>query len=142
MLVDRVSDYDAYWRDPQFRVKRPLLRGSLMQCYGDNIYHRHLRTREWLQANSMHSLEDGFNPINLEHDTKTTDRILLARRFVYWGGSGPAIPKRFRNFDGRDVCGGRGHQSTFSKELVQAFSDWLNGLNLQGVVGKPTDWPA
>src|SRR5438034_11308809 len=59
MKVAETVTYDQYWEDPRFRVKRPNLRGSLKQAYGDNIYHRNPETCGWIQENSHHSLPDG-----------------------------------------------------------------------------------
>ena len=39
MRVSEAMSYDDYWNDPRFLVKRPNLRGSLIQAFGDNIYH-------------------------------------------------------------------------------------------------------
>jgi hypothetical protein len=141
MRVSEDSDYDKYWADPRFRQKRPQLRGSKMQAFGDNIYHHNRRTGEWIQENSFHSRPNEANPINLEHDTTTSTRVLIGTEFAYFGGIGPKIPKRFRDFDGRDVCGGRGHQCRFPEKLVIEFVAWLKSLGEQGVVGSPLDWP-
>lgn len=37
MKVDEVMDFDSYWSDPRFQVKKPVLNGSLKQIYGGNI---------------------------------------------------------------------------------------------------------
>src|SRR6266851_8012960 len=47
--VAETCTYDQYWEDPRFLVKRPNLRGSLKQAYGDNIYHRNPGARGWVQ---------------------------------------------------------------------------------------------
>ena len=140
MQVDETSDYDTYWKDPRFRVKRPLLRGSKMQAFGDNIYHRDGPRGEWLQENSFHSLPDGPNPINVRHDTKTTDRVLIGKRFAYRGGIGPQIPTRYRNYNGCDVCARRGYKCRFPPKPVEEFIDWLDSLDAQGLLGRPLDW--
>ena len=72
---------------------------------------------------SHHSLHDGSaNPENVEHDTKSP-RVLVSTNFTYWGGSGPAVPAPFRDFDGEDVvCSNRGHRSQFAPDLVAAFT--------------------
>src|SRR3954447_1814943 len=58
MRVTETLSFDEFWCDERFREKRPNLHGSLMQAYGDNIYHRDGR-EHWLQENSHHSLKDG-----------------------------------------------------------------------------------
>jgi len=139
MRVDEITSFDAYWRDQRFRTKRPLLRGSKKQGYGDNIYH-HDRTGHWKQEDSFHSRPGRHHLENLEHDTKTTDRVLMGRDFAYWGGFGPKIPARFRSWKGYDICSGRGHQNRFPPELITAFIAWLRGLGKTGFLAKPLDW--
>lgn len=139
MRVDEITCYDEYWNDPRFAMKRPLLKGSRMQAFGDNIYHRD-RKGEWQQANSFHSLETGPNPKNLIHDTKTTDRVLIGRRFAYWGGEGMKIPDRLIRFEGHVLCGGRGHRCDFPPSLIRSVIAWFDYLDVQGFQGKPLEW--
>jgi hypothetical protein len=40
-------------------VKKPNLRGSKKQAFGDNIYSRNAQGNRWCQADSHHSLKDG-----------------------------------------------------------------------------------
>jgi hypothetical protein len=91
MRVTGAMTFEAYWADPRFQTKKPNLRGSKKQAFGDNIYSRSHGTRSWCQANSHHSLNDGTpNQSNIEADTKT-NRVLLSDDFVYWGGCGPPV---------------------------------------------------
>ena len=39
MEVSEVSNFQQYWEDPRFKVKRPNMYGSKKQAFGDNIYH-------------------------------------------------------------------------------------------------------
>lgn len=145
MRVDEASTFDRYWRDQRFREKRPAFNGSKKYCFGDNIYHRHSRTGEWVQANSLHRLPAQPNLQNLQQDTGTTDRVLIAREFAYWGGFGPPIPQKFRKWrDGEkdwDVCQhGQGHKNRFPSELVVEVIAWLRSLNQLGYIAKPLEW--
>ena len=63
MQVSEVLDFDTYWKDSRFFLKRPNLTGSLQVLYGDNIYH-HVGKR-WVQADSHHSDENGRLPLPL-----------------------------------------------------------------------------
>jgi len=136
MRVAEVVTYDEYWSDARFLQKRPNLRGSLKQAYGDNIYHRD-ELGHWVQANSHHSCPDGMpNEDNVQHDTRVT-RVLIAAEFTYWGGSGPQIPARFRD----DVCCERqGHKCRFPDALVNSVIAWLRSLNERGYVGSPREF--
>lgn len=140
MRISEAMSYDAYWSDKRFRRKRPNLRGSEKQAYGDNIYRRAKPTGEWKQEDSHHSLPDGSaNPLNVAHDTRI-DRVLVATQFAYWGSAALVIPAQFRDFAGADVCAVRGHKCRFSDELVAAFAIWLESLGQQGVLGPPMEW--
>lgn len=140
MQVGEVLHFDAYWNDPRFIAKRPVLNGSLKLLYGDNIYHR--VGKRWVQADSHHSLENGRpNKANIKWDTGV-DRILIATKFVYWGASAPVIPKRFRHFrkTGDDICcKARGHR-VFAEELAAAFGGWLDDQGKWGVQGEPLEF--
>jgi hypothetical protein len=140
MKVSEILTYDQYWRDPRFRQKKPNLRGSLKQGYGDNIYHRNAKTGQWIQENSHHSYQDGRpNPNNIKHDTQTPN-VLISAEFIYWGGSGPKIPARFRDYNGVDICGYRGHKCNFPPALVGAFVAWIQSLDEKGCVGDPAEF--
>lgn len=140
MQVNEVITFNDYWRDPRFAQKRPNLRGSKKQAFGDNIYHRDSEDGPWLQADSHHSLSDGtVNPRNVKHDTQTPN-VLIATDFAYFGGEGPEIPAGLRNFDGHDICAIRGHKNHFSTPHVEAFLTWLRSLGVQGYVGVPLNW--
>lgn len=140
MRVTETMSYNQYWQDPRFRCKRPNLCGSKKQAFGDNIYHRNNLHEEWQQENSHHSLESGEpNPANIANDTQT-DKVLISTDFVYWGGSGPALPQKFRNYSGIDLCANRNHKSNFPVGLEKEFIDWIHSFGQTGYVGVPNDW--
>ena len=140
MRITEVMTFNEYWEDERFRRKRPNLSGSKKQAFGDNIYFKD-NADQWHQEDSHHSYSGGApNPYNIQNDTQT-DRILLSTDFTYWGGSGPDIPPRFRNYDGFDVCAARNHKSLFPDGLVNEFVAWFQFLGAIGYAGKPLDWP-
>jgi hypothetical protein len=142
MRVTEAMSFDQYWSDPRFQKKKPNLRGSKKQAFGDNIYHHDATSRRWRQLNSHHSFPDGTpNPSNVNVDTGT-DRILLSDDFSYWGGSGPALPKQFRDYgpSHETVCAGRGHRNHFRTELVDELIEWVRSMNQSGYSGEPLDW--
>jgi len=140
MKVDEALDFNPYWNDPRFIVKRPVMNGSLKQLYGDNIYHT--VDGQWAQANSHHSLADGSpNHLNVVHDTRT-NRVLIAHRFVYYGQNTPHIPESFRPYQPTNedlCCTGIGHRR-MSSELAQAFESWLISRGEWGVKGMPLEF--
>lgn len=93
--VSEVLSFDAYWSDPRFQCKKPVMNGSQKKLFGDNIYH-HDASGTWLQDNSHHANNDGsINLDNLNRDTGTTDRVLICREFVYLGKSMFNVPEEF-----------------------------------------------
>lgn len=137
MQVHEITTYDEYWADERFRRKRPTEGRGTAHAFGDNIYHR--EKEAWLQASSFHSLPDGRpNPLNRDRDTGS-ERVLIGRRFVYFGGSGPMVPDEFRNWEGFDVCAGRAYKRHFPNGMADAVVAWAESLG-QGRLGLPADW--
>lgn len=139
MRVTEVMTFNEYWSDPRFQRKKPNLRGSKKQAFGDNIYCKR-RNSQWHQQDSHHSYKGGVpNPFNIENDTKT-DRVLISTDFAYWGGEGPKIPKKIRCNGGIDLCAGRNHKSRFPERLINNFVFWFRSLDSKGYLGVPIDW--
>jgi hypothetical protein len=140
MKVDEVMDFNTYWNDRRFLCKRPVLNGSLKQLYGDNIYHLH--NNEWVQLDSHHSLDNGQpNTRNITYDTRK-NRLLISRKFVYYGSAAIQIPEEFRSFHPTDedlCCNGRGYRIK-SHEIANAFESWLNDVGKWGVQGVPLEF--
>ena len=140
MEVSRAMTFTDYWNATRFRRKRPILRGSKKQAFGDNIYWQD-ESRYWHQADSHHSLADGrANVHNLRRDTGV-DRVLVGERYTYWGGGGPRIPAHIRSYQKYDLCAvTQGHKCRFPQPLVDQFLDWYWTLDVFGYCGRPTDW--
>jgi hypothetical protein len=140
MKVEEALGFDDYWSDRRFFCKRPVLNRSLKELYGDNIYHW-IRGR-WAQADSHHSLAAGRRNLrNVERDT-SVDRVLVSRKFVYFGSSAPVIPKSFRPYKptGEDICcPGVGHR-VMPDELARAFERWLDDRGAWGLQGFPLEF--
>lgn len=138
MKVTEILTYDQYWNDPRFYQKRPNLRGSLKQAYGDNIYHRNPKTGRWVQVDSHHSRAGGSpNQANICRDTKSQN-VLVGTEFAYWGGDGPRIPGRFRRGGGLDICCTlQGHKCIFPEEFVKEFITWIQSLGERGFIRRP-----
>ncbi|MEJ0097309.1 MAG: hypothetical protein WDM84_04410 [Bauldia sp.] len=128
MKVGRIISFDEYWNDRNFDNKRPTMNGSFIQRYGDNIYHRD-EAGAWLQEKSFHSHEDGTTDIdNLQTDVGTTEKVLLADWFVYWGEEAPAIPTEFHNF----VQSTQGHKSIDDRGAIDDFVRWIKSFGQEG----------
>ena len=140
MRVSEAMTFNEYWEDDRFQRKKPNLRGSLKQAFGDNIYFQDSEG-EWQQLNSHHSYGDGApNPHNVRNDTQV-DSVLLGTEYAYWGGLGPEIPHEFCDYEGLDICAGRGYKCKFPAALVNDFLAWFRSLDENGYLGTPLDWP-
>ncbi|MBU0555687.1 MAG: hypothetical protein KKD64_11405 [Alphaproteobacteria bacterium] len=96
MVVTGDMTFDEYWNNPEFAARRPKRNGTAKKLVGDNIYHRTDINADWVQENSVHSLEDGSQcPINTKHDTRI-NRILVSNRFIYFGASAQSLPDQIR----------------------------------------------
>lgn len=143
MRVSEILTYDSYWQDERFRMKRPYLHGSLKQAFGDNIYHRDVKTGCWIQADSHHSFEGGLaNNANIKQDTGS-ENVLISKEFYFFGGSAPAIPERFLNWNGNSVCKkGPSHKCTFPDDLIASFVGWVRSLGVSGYIDEPAQFRA
>lgn len=139
MRVTDETTYDRYWRDPRFARKKPVVNGSFMLRFGDNIYHRPAPGAAWVQADSRHSRVGGVANLEfLRTDTSTTDRVLISDDFIYWGDQAPPLP------DDLAVFGtvGRGARRRFTEVQVAGLLHWGRQRNERGWVGEPFEWRA
>ena len=136
MKVSEVLHFDTYWADPRFSRKKPNLRGSRILRFGDNIYHTDPKGAIQ-QADSFHSMEGGKASIpNLNRDVGTTQRVLVASDFLYFGRRAPKVPEHLRFLIKR----GPGHKCRFPQERVDLIIDWLESFDERGFVGLPSKW--
>ncbi len=144
MQISEVMSFGDYWSDRRFECKRPNWAGNEVQKAGDNIY-RPLNSRgtarAFQQKSSYHSNRDrSSNSNTMKHDTKT-DRVLISKRFWYWGGSGPDIPLAFLGISSNwpTIRALRNHRSQFPPEMLDAFVDWVHSFGRCGILGAPFD---
>lgn len=132
MQVDEILSFDQYWEDERFRNKRPVFNKSITYAYGDNIYH-HVNN-EWFQEPSHHSRIDGsINYTNLKHDTKT-DRVLISKRFYYFGNNAIDLPNKFSTLIGK----GRNHRVCKETTLINNFIKYISERYILGINGVPS----
>ena len=112
--------FDEYWADSRFEEKKPLLNGSLMQAYGDNIYYHN--ADDWVQVDSHHSYENGeTNEKNLLKDT-SCEYVLISEHFFYLGNEYHTIPPIFEEYI---VKGGSNHRRIDDLNVIQKISSWI-----------------
>lgn len=137
MCLEEKLTFNEYWEDVRFEKKKPVINGSLVQMYGDNFYHQDPKTKEWIQENSAHSLEDGSpNIAHLKRDTGGTF-VLISKEFYYFGKESPPIPDKFIQVcsEGRDM-----KSVSIPKDIAGEFINWLKEKYSNGIHGDPTSW--
>ena len=138
MQVDEITDFASYWNDKRFRAKRPDMRApGKLNRFGDNIYRRNEEGGPLIQTFSFHSNADGTcQEANHTRDTGRTQRVLIGRKFAYFGVAAPEVPEDLRDL----IKIGPSHKSRFDPTRVEAFRAWAMGLPQRGYVNKPTHW--
>ena len=135
MQVSEILTREEYWNDPRFLAKRPWMNAGYTEAVGDNAYRPSDSTGELEQIPCQHS-ESDCTPCgdDMEADL-SVNRVLIGKKFTYWGGDGPTIP----TFAGEHLFFRRGHKSNYPDKVVSAAIDWYEKLPSQGVRGKPAD---
>ena len=134
MEVDEILGYAQYHLDPRFANKIPdYSRGTVIWKSGDNIY-KPLPNGGFQQLRSMHANGDQENPKTKAHDLGGVN-VLVARRFHYFGASGPELPSGLN-----ELKVGRAHKNRFSCETITSFVEFMSSYP-QGVNAPPTKWP-
>lgn len=133
LYVTEKLTFQEYWDDPRFEYKKPIINGSLVQMYGDNIYHQDTKNGEWRQENSHHSLPNGtVNGHNLERDL-SGKYVLISEHFYYFGGNAIEIPDNFKD----ELCiTTQGHKNV-DEQVALNFIDWLSKNYRIGRHGDP-----
>ncbi|MDR0509866.1 MAG: hypothetical protein LBH06_02075 [Rikenellaceae bacterium] len=136
MQVNEKITFDEYWRDERFQSKKPVINGSLVQMYGDNIYHIDPVSKKWIQEDSAHSANNNVNKDHLEQDTGG-EYVLISQNFYYFGDKAPLIPGDYREV----CCNSRDYQyrNTLVK-IAEEFIRWLENNYEVGIHGDPINW--
>lgn len=140
MKVTGKMTFDQYWEDVRFRCKRPNLAGSLVQIYGDNVYHTDPQSGNVIQENCAHSLAGGIPNVDHLRSDASGKNVLLSDHFYYLGDHHVEIPQQFdyiysgvkRNYLFWDL-----HNR---QEDINAFVAWIESTFPMGVSGDPINW--
>ena len=147
MKVEEAVTFDQYWGEDRFQMKKPNFQGSLKQAQGDNVYHR--VAGKFVQVRSRHTHPSP--EMTARHTLRDTsrDRVLISRRFVYYGADAVELPTEFEDEEGYRVCldgtgapqGGLQRARNFDDErLTERFETWLEAMEQWGCVGEPCEW--
>jgi hypothetical protein len=136
MQIGETLTFDEYWEDERFQYKKPVLNGSLVQLYGDNIYHTDKTTGNWVQENSAHSEKNGL--INEKHLSSDTNgqNVLISKTFFYLGDQAKQIPDQFL-----EICNqGRNMKYNIHEKFGKNFIEWIKSNFNLGINGDPISW--
>ena len=138
MKVEEIITFDQYWGNPNFQCKKPIFNGSVIQMYGDNVYHTNPQTGEVIQERCAHTVE-GKNPKDTEQYGRDIrgKNVLISRNFYYFGANAPELPDEFKCMAStvRDIeC------YHVDEKTVKKFVDWLQSNYKVGIHGDPINW--
>lgn len=135
MKVEEIISFDEYWNAPRFQYKKPYLKGTLVQMYGDNFYHT--VDERMVQEPSAHSNPDLEQRIKLYNKDVKGKRVLLSKTFYYFGDNCPLIPTELQT-----ICSsGRAYKyKKITEEQIKSFVSWLESNYTVGIHGDPCNW--
>lgn len=139
MQLDEKITFDDYWNDPRFQCKKPNINGSLLQLYGDNVYHTDAQTTKIIQENCAHSKEDG--KVNIKHYNRDLDGkyVLLSKNFYYFGTNAPLIPTEYSYI--YNVARSIKYLDLMGDDIrIQKFINWIEKKYEKGIHGDPCNW--
>jgi hypothetical protein len=128
MEVDEILGLDAYYRDPRFGAKKPVVSGSWRQRCGDNFYSRGT-DGGWIRQRTLHHRDEA----SMLKDTRFAT-VYIGRRFWYLGQSAASLPREFA-----PLAGGRGTRVNHPPGLADAFRAWVAREFEPGLHGLPHD---
>ena len=127
MQVSEKVSFQEYWDQARFSCKKPIMHGSLKTMYGDNIYHKN-SNGGWQQEDSHHSLENGkINTLNLTKDTGSTDLVLIASVFYYFGEEYIPLPNAFISFVNKLSMGFKYMKQAEADEMLSLLNEREEG---------------
>jgi len=136
MCVEEKLTFNDYWNDSRFFKKRPVMNGSKMQSYGDNIYHIDLNTGKFIQDNSHHSLEDGL--VNMNNYTRDLSGkfVLISKTYWYFGKEAIPIPDILNGI----IKSRQGHKKIDNESLISNFVTWVHQQEEKAFIGEPAQF--
>lgn len=132
--VGEIITFDQYWEDPRFQMKKANVKGSLIQMYGDNVYHT--VDGKVVQEHCAHS-----NDPNDKHKKSDTSgkNVLLCQKFYYFGNKAPKLPDDLSYIE--NIGNPRAYKYTdLDNAQINGFVSWLESNYKIGIHGDPCNW--
>ena len=131
MKVKEILHFDAYYKDSQFKAKRPNVNGSWRERCGDNMYFLDAKGQWKRHPTIYHRTSE-----HLAQDTKKP-YVFVGKYFYYFGQNAPKLPKEYHEI----VVNRQGVKCNHEFELTQKFIGWLKQSFKPGIHGDPIDNP-
>ena len=137
MQIEEKITFDQYWEDPRLQIKKPVIGGTLVQMYGDNVYHT--VNGIVVQEHCAHSLDGGG--VNEEHLRRDSEGkfVLLSKKFYYFGDHCPVIPDDY-SYMLNNSRGTKFWDLHNEDDKINRFIDWLDSTYGVGIHGDPCNW--
>jgi len=136
MRIEEKLTFDNYWNDARFINKKPVMNGSRMQWYGDNIYHIDSNTGKFIQENSHHSLRDGLVNMNNYKRDISGKFVLISKTYWYFGREAILIPDKLKGI----IKSGRQYRKIDDEALIRAFVVWIKKQQGYAFIGRPAQF--
>jgi len=147
MKVTEILNFNSYFKDQRFQLKKPIVYGSLKTMHGDNIYHQKLNRGKWIQSDSQHHhkcLE--IRKTNIKMDTKS-EKVLISNHFFYFGDKYRILKqnKSYSSLLKQIQEKTKGLQSSYKykgmENLGKKLSEFLNtNYEKNQLYGDPINW--
>ena len=135
MKVDESLTFEEYGLDRRFKAKRPRWKTRGVKHRGDNCYEP-LGNGKFRQLPSNHyDHKNGRENQRLKKTDLGGKRVLVGRRFCYYGDEAVPFPKRV-NFKRPE----RYNRVNFTDKEKSQLLEFLESLP-QGIQGQPRSWP-
>lgn len=128
MRVSEVLDFDQYYRDPRFEMKKASAVDWEHRC-GDNIYLRD-SDGQWKQGTAFFHT----SPKEIQQDTRYP-RVFISDHFFYFGENAPKFLGQFASL----IQTSRGCRYADNTETALGFVKWLEETYPPGLHGQPRD---
>ena len=135
--VDEIMTFDQYWNDSRFQVKKAITNGTLLQMYGDNVYHT--VKGKVIQEHCAHSISARKPNEGHRKSDASGKKVLLCRKFYYFGNKCPKLPQKLAYIgDTRNPRAIRVHD--LDDNRIKPFIEWLETNYQIGIHGDPCNW--
>lgn len=135
--VNRIIPFDVYWDAPEYQVKKPITNGTLLQMFGDNVYHT--VNGKVVQDHCAHSFSARKQNIDHLRSDASGKNVLICEKFYYFGNLAPLLPRDL-SYIGETGSPRAIKYKDLNDAEITRFVDWLAANFETGIHGDPCNW--